>query len=394
MNDIFVKNNKYKILTPTGYKNFDGVKKLKKDEYLTLYLSNGEIINCSLNHIFISENCEIMASELDFFDKIDTVNGKYVIVNDIKYQNDEIFLYDIISVDDDHLFIVDDVISHNCDTEFVSSGDNVIEPDVLMFYKDTYIEEPKEKRGIDNNLWIWEYPNTSGTYIVCADVARGDASDYSAAQVIDIVNLTQVAEYKGKMDTKDFGNFLVSLATEYNDALLVVENSNVGWATIQQCIDRNYGNLFYMSKDLRYVDTQRQLTNKINASERQLVAGFSTTSRTRPLIISKLDEYLTAKSITIRSSRLIDELFVFIWKNSKAQAMQGYNDDLIMAFSISLWVRDTAIRLKQEGVNITTRALENITSVTSGMYVDRGLEEDPYKVKVGDFEEDIRWLFK
>lgn len=394
MNDIFVKNNKYKILTPTGYKNFDGVKKLKKDEYLTLYLSNGEIINCSLNHIFISENREIMASELDFFDKIDTVNGKYVIVNDIKYQRDEIFLYDIISVDDDHLFIVDDVISHNCDTEFVSSGDNVIEPDVLMFYKDTYIEEPKEKRGIDNNLWIWEYPNTSGTYIVCADVARGDSSDYSAAQVIDIINLTQVAEYKGKMDTKDFGNFLVSLATEYNDALLVIENSNVGWATIQQCIDRNYGNLFYMSKDLRYVDTQRQLTNKINASERQLVAGFSTTSRTRPLIISKLDEYLTAKSITIRSSRLIDELFVFIWKNSKAQAMQGYNDDLIMAFSISLWIRDTAIRLRQEGINITQKSLENFSTMTSGMYVGKDDGQNPYKISVGDYEEDIRWLFK
>ncbi len=284
--------------------------------------------------------------------------------------------------------------AQECDTEFVSSGDNVIEPDVLMFYKDTYIEEPKEKRGIDNNLWIWEYPNTSGTYIVCADVARGDASDYSAAQVIDIVNLTQVAEYKGKMDTKDFGNFLVSLATEYNDALLVIENSNVGWATIQQCIDRNYGNLFYMSKDLRYVDTQRQLTNKINASERQLVAGFSTTSRTRPLIISKLDEYLTAKSITIRSSRLIDELFVFIWKNSKAQAMQGYNDDLIMAFSISLWIRDTAIRLRQEGINITQKSLENFSTMTTGMYVGKDDGQNPYKISVGDYEEDIRWLFK
>lgn len=284
--------------------------------------------------------------------------------------------------------------AQECDVSFVSSGDNVISPEILMFYKETFVEEPQERRGIDSNLWIWDYPRDSVAYLVVADVARGDASDYSTAQVIDIVNLTQVAEYKGKMDTKDFGNFLVSLATDYNDALLVVENSNVGWATLQQCIDRGYGNLFYMSKDLRYVDTQRQMTNKINASERQLVAGFSTTSRTRPLIISKLDEYMSSKSVVIKSNRLIDELFVFIWKNSKAQAMSGYNDDLVMAFSIALWVRDTAIRLKQEGLNITHRALENITANYYGVYNPSTMNnEDPYKIQVGDREEDIRWLF-
>ena len=57
---------------------------------------------------------------------------------------------------------------------------------------------------------------------------------------------------------------LVNIATEYNNALLVVENNNIGWATIQQVIDREYDNLFYMSKDLQYVDTHKQINNKIN----------------------------------------------------------------------------------------------------------------------------------
>ena len=35
--------------------------------------------------------------------------------------------------------------------------------------------------------------------------------------VIDVEEATQVAEYRGKLDTKDFGNFLVSLATDYNN---------------------------------------------------------------------------------------------------------------------------------------------------------------------------------
>jgi hypothetical protein len=57
-------------------------------------------------------------------------------------------------------------------------------------------------------------------------------------------------------------------------------------------IDRGYKNLFYMSKDLKYVDVENQLSNKYRAEDRGMVAGFSTTSKTRPLIISKLEEYL------------------------------------------------------------------------------------------------------
>ena len=81
----------------------------------------------------------------------------------------------------------------------------------------------------------------------------------------------KLPEYKGKLDTKSFGNFLVTTTTEYNETLLVIENANIGWATIQQVIDRGYQNLFYMSKDLKYVDTENQMTNRYRAEERGMV---------------------------------------------------------------------------------------------------------------------------
>ena len=62
-----------------------------------------------------------------------------------------------------------------------------------------------------------------------ADVARGDGADYSAFHVFDVESVEQVAEYKGKIGTKDYGNMLVNVATEWNDALLVIENANIGW---------------------------------------------------------------------------------------------------------------------------------------------------------------------
>ena len=285
--------------------------------------------------------------------------------------------------------------AQECDCDFISSGETVIEPELLMFYKETYVIPPIEKGGFDGNLWKWEHADYSKSYMVVADVARGDGADYSTCHVIDIVNATQVAEYKGKVDTKDFGNFLVNLSTEYNDALLVVENSNIGWACIQQCIDRDYKNLFYMSKDLKYVDVEHQMKNKYRADEKQMVAGFSTTSKTRPLIISKLDEYFREKSVTIRSNRLIDELFTFIFMNGRAEAMKSYNDDLTMALCIGLWVRDTALRLRQEGIDLTKRTLGGISSNQQyeGVYGGSNMDDNPWKMKIGDDIEDLtQWL--
>ena len=287
--------------------------------------------------------------------------------------------------------------AQECDCDFVSSGDTVIDPQLLTFYKESFCQDPIEKTWIDHNLWRWEYADYNKGYMVVADVARGDGGDYSACHVFDVETATQVAEYKGKMDTKDFGNFLVSLSTEYNEALLVIENANIGWAVIQQVIDRGYSNLFYMSKDLKYVDVQHQLHNKFRAEERGMVAGFSTTMKTRPLIISKLEQYIREKEVTIRSTRLIDELFTFIWIGNRAEAMRGYNDDLVMALGIALWVRDTALRLRQEGVDLTKRTLGGIQQhsfTLDGFGGNSSVDSNPWSMKIGNQDEDLTWLIK
>jgi hypothetical protein len=284
--------------------------------------------------------------------------------------------------------------SQECDCDFVGSGDTVIQPALLTWYKETYVMDPVEKRGFDGNLWVWEHPNYNRQYMVVADVARGDGADYSTAQVLDIEDSSQVAEYRGKIDTKDFGNFLTALATEYNTALLVIENSNVGWACIQQVIDRGYQNLFYMSNDLKYIDVEKQMSNKFYRDERQMVAGFSTTTKTRPLIISAIDTYMNNKDILIRSNRLIDEMFTFIWNNGKAEAMKGYNDDLIMALGIGLWVRNTALRLRQEGIDLT-KSMLNASHINKyeGMVSTGYMANNPYEMDLGRGEkENLNWL--
>ena len=243
-------------------------------------------------------------------------------------------------------------------------------------------------------MWAWEYPDYSKDYVVSADVSRGDGSDFSAFHVLDIEQMKQVAEYRGKIGTKDFGNMCVSVATEYNKALLIVENNNIGWSAIQTIIDSEYPNLFYTSKDLTYVDTARQITNRYRSADRNMVPGFSMTQKTRPLVIAKLDEYFREKSVNISSQRLIDELFVFIYKNGKATAMSGYNDDLVMSLAIGLWVRDTALRLRAEGIELTKRSLDYFQSHQAIYDTDVENENDSWKMDVGKEKEDLTWLIK
>jgi len=180
---------------------------------------------------------------------------------------------------------------------------------------------------------------------------------------------------------------------EYNNALLVIENSSIGWAAIQQVIDREYDNLFYTSKDLRYVDVARQVTNKYRNSERQMVPGFSMTMKTRPLVIAKLEEYFREKAVIVHSDRLIDELFVFIWHNNRAEAMEGYNDDLAMSLAIGLWVRDTALRLNAEGIALQKTVLNKMLDYEA-VYTPTDNQTDDWVMETGNTKEDLTWLIK
>jgi uncharacterized protein YeaC (DUF1315 family) len=73
------------------------------------------------------------------------------------------------------------------------------------------------------------------------------------------------------------------------------------------------------------------------------VPGFTTSMKTRPLIVAKMEEFIRNKLITINSKRLFQELKTFIWNNGRPEAMRSCNDDLVMAMAIGCWVRDTAL---------------------------------------------------
>jgi hypothetical protein len=139
---------------------------------------------------------------------------------------------------------------------------------------------------------------------------------------------------------------------------------------LQNGKDRGYRNIYYSPKMDALTSDQ---WSRRNDNLDNLVAGFTTSTKTRPLMIEKFREYAREKTCIIRSKRLVDEMKIFIWKNSKAQAQEGYNDDLVMSFSMGLYLRDTALRFKQYNT-------EHDRAMLTGFNVDRGFM-NPYSAR-------------
>ena len=390
-----VKNSKYKVLTPSGFQSFSAIRALKKDEYYNIVFSNGKSIKCSTNHKFIRDGIEIFAHDLEIGSFLDSKNDGKVVVLSKTLESGEIFLYDLVNVNNESIFYSNDIVSHNCD--FATSGNTVIEPTILNWYEENQIKEPINREGLDKSLWVWEYPDPMRYYMVVADVARGDGMDYSAYHVIDVDTLTQVAEYKAQIDTRYFANELISIATKYNRALLVIENANIGWDVIQSVLESGYNNMHYSHRADNSADFQTYLS--VHNGNNTLVPGFTMATKIRLNIIEKMRDYIENKQVVFRSIRLLDELRVFIWKNGKQQAMQGYNDDLVMSFAIAMFLRETSVRYKKAADSLTVSVMNSIgkTSSDMGFYNSNSINsQNPWSMNVpspgGEYAQDLTWL--
>jgi hypothetical protein len=121
--------------------------------------------------------------------------------------------------------------------------------------------------------------------------------------------------------------------------------------------------------------------------------------RTRPLALEKMRDVIENKVANIKSMRLLEELRVFIWKNNKQQAMNGYNDDLVMAFSIAMYLRETSLRYRKTAESLTYSALNNYSRTTSDMPLynaNSNINQNPWGMNIPTSEgqnfEDLRWL--
>jgi hypothetical protein len=127
----------------------------------------------------------------------------------------------------------------------------------------------------------------------------------------------------------------------------------------------------------------------------QTVPGFTTSVKTRPLVISQMEAYIRDRAFIFRSKRLLEELRVFIWHNGKASAQTGYNDDLVMALGIGLFTRDTGVKFAQQGMDLTRLSIDNMSNNRNPAMLPPMLPngaQTPYIAETPYGFEDFRWV--
>lgn len=292
------------------------------------------------------------------------------------------------------------LVAQELDMNFLGSGDNVIGEEYIDKLEGE-IRKPIRIAGKDKNLWIWEEPIEGEEYLISADVARGDGTDNSAFHVFRLSSLEQVAEYYSKIPPDLYAKVLNETGLMYNNALIVVEINSLGIGTALKLEELEYPNLFHSYKGQFNPKKMERVGDEMN--QETLIPGFQTTNITRPLIVSQLEQDIRNNKIRINSSRLLDEIRTFIWKNGKPEAMHGCNDDLCISAAIGLFIIEVVLKsivASKQLLEISLREIssalgmgEDIVELNKNFNKNMKQYEDVWTMKnMWGESEDLKWL--
>lgn len=233
--------------------------------------------------------------------------------------------------------------------DFLSSGDTFLQPNDLDRVRDS-IRPPIERSGPQNAVWTWKKPETGRKYVLSADVARGDSSDYATFHVIDYDSCEVCAEFMGKIPPDALADLLADFGKKYNNALICPEQNTFGYITCKKLQVIGYPRLWYFGAkgdpfEYRAIDPEE-------------LCGFSTQTRTRHQILAKLEEMIRNDVLKTYSQRLYDEFQAFVWQGSKASAMKDAHDDLVMSIAIGAWLTSGGGTSAESGMDMAYAMLK------------------------------------
>jgi hypothetical protein len=164
-------------------------------------------------------------------------------------------------------------------------------------------------------------------YVIGTDTCEGlPKGDSSWSICLDKYNGNVCAIIKGQFSPEDTAFKSWLLERYYNKAFNLPENNNTGYTTGLELF-RLGSNLGYSKS---YEGTERETEKR----------GFSTTSKTRPMIIDRSAKIIDKHECELRDQQLIQEHKTFVTKkNGKVEADGDFNDDGVMAYAIAQQAR-------------------------------------------------------
>jgi hypothetical protein len=179
-------------------------------------------------------------------------------------------------------------------------------------------------------LLVWKPPVSGVQYVIGADVSEGlQGRDASCAVVLERRSGEQVAELHGWVSPDRFGHLLAALGKWYKLALLGVERNNHGHSTLNAL--RNTCRYPLLYHHVRYDVMTHKHTPQL---------GWPTDAQTKPILVDDLAAAISAGSVVMNSTALLDECFTFVTKdNGEQEAQEGKRDDRVIALGIAWQVR-------------------------------------------------------
>lgn len=365
--------SKYKILTPSGFQPFFGIRKLQKKSFIEIILENKIKLKCTLEHKIMTEYGWMLAKDLTTNNSIETKDGFIEILKINSIQND-IAVYDLIEVKN-HSYLTNNIISHNC--SFIGSANTLIDAEKLNTL--TY---GKIKNKNAEGFVIYEEPikgiDSKGTidreYFITVDVARGQGGDNSAFCVFDISSMPykMVARFKNNtVSPLLLPSYIKSVGKKYNNAHVLVEVNDIG----SQVADILHYDLEYenLVKSV-FKGTKGQTITDSGGKRMQL--GIRTTQPVKKLGCAVLKNMIEQDKLLVDDSDTIDELTTFVADGQSFSADEGHTDDLVMCLVLFAWATRQdffeAITNKDIRLEMYEKEIEKIESEIIPMIIDDG----------------------
>jgi hypothetical protein len=226
------------------------------------------------------------------------------------------------------------------DEAFLTTGRPVFNPDQLVDLLDD-TRDVQQRLALETDEWVnhargeltvYRDHDEGERYIVGADVAMGVRNgDFSVAQVLDSKK-RQVATWRGQVHPDYFAEVLYALGDYYNEAFIIVENNGHGILTCTR-----------LGKDLNYPNFYTEVQHDKLTDRETVKLGFSTTAKTKPLIIDQLRASMRECELELNDKTTIREMLTYIVTESGSmEAEPSCFDDCVMSLALANYVHEGA----------------------------------------------------
>lgn len=218
---------------------------------------------------------------------------------------------------------------------FIVSGNNLFDLE-MIHTRSNYIAETPQiilpqtlsplMKKWKRDILLWKFPVKGKKYYIGVDTGEGIQSDNSVIEVIDSDGFQCMEFASNKIKPYEYAELVREVGNFWNRGLLIIEKASAGHTVVNKLYDS--GNRYINLYKYKVYDQRGNFKKK---------PGFETTSKSRPIIISRFQEWFETGQICINSKALLNEMKTFqMDDNGKIQATQGSHDDRVMAFAMAL----------------------------------------------------------